>query len=135
MTLSLDVESRLNIADVMNRYVHFVDHNHVEDWANLFTEEGSFELAGVERHQGFAQLCAMAASVTQHGKGLWRHQITNMVITPGDTADAARMLAYGCMSDWGQGGKPVVFVDYHITFSRVDGRWLIDALIATPVSA
>jgi hypothetical protein len=130
MSNSLDLETKLNIADVLGRYCHRVDENNADGWAQLFTEDGVFEVPGAVRLQGTAQLRAMPGVVLEQGGGKWRHQITNIVADPGDTPDTARVRAYGVLTDWRKGGALASFSDYRITMRRVGREWRIASLTA-----
>jgi ketosteroid isomerase-like protein len=132
MNRQLDVETRLDIADLFGRYCHLVDSNQSDGWAALFTENGVFEVPQAIRLEGTAQLRGMPGVVTQQGGGRWRHQITNIVAEAGDAPDTAIVRAYGLVTDWGKGGAPFAFSDYRVTVRRIQGAWRIESLLATP---
>lgn len=124
-------DDRIAIAELFARYCHSVDHDDRQGWLDLFTPDGTFEVAGVMRLEGHEQVGAMPGVVAEHGGGKWRHQITNIVVDAGGSADIAIVAAYGLVTDWGNEGKPMTFSDYAITLSRVDGAWRIASLLAT----
>lgn len=124
-------DDRIAIAELFARYCHRVDHGDTEGWLELFTPDGSFEVAGVMRLEGHEQVGAMPGVVTAQGGGKWRHQITNIVVDGGDNSDVALVTAYGLVTDWGNQGQPMSFSDYAITLNRVDGAWRIRSLLAT----
>lgn len=130
--MTIDLQSRLELHELLARYCHRVDHGDADGWAALFTSDGVFEVAGVMRLQGSEQLRAMPGTVTEHGGGKWRHQITSIVVEPGATADRATVDAYGLVTDWNDGGKLVTFTDYRIDMLRVGGAWRIAELVARP---
>jgi len=130
MTPSIDTASRVEIVELFARYCHFVDHGEADAWAALFAPDGSFEVAGIMRLEGTDQLRGMPGVVTEQGGGKWRHQVTNLVIEPGTGADQASVRAYGLVTDWREGGKPVSFTDYEIVLRRLDGAWRIQTLLA-----
>ena len=121
---------RLDILDLLARYCHAVDHDDAEGWASLFTPQGVFEVSGVMRLEGRDQLRAMPGIVKEQGGGKWRHQVTNVVIDDGAGADAASVRAYGLVTDWREGGKPVSFTDYEIKLCRLECGWRIQTLVA-----
>lgn len=127
---TLSTEDRLEIADLFARYVHTVDSNQADAWVALFTSDGAFDIPGLMRMQGPDELRGMVATVATQGGGKWRHQITNILAEPGKSSDEASVKAYGLVTDWGNGGKPMVFTDYRITLRRVSGAWRIAELIA-----
>ena len=130
MSAALDTASRLEIDTLFALYCHRVDHADADGWAALFTPGGSFEVEGAFRLDGREQLRGMPAIVTEQGGGKWRHQITNIVAEPGEEPETARVIAYGIVSDWRDGGKLVTFSDYEIVLRRVEGAWRIATLLA-----
>jgi hypothetical protein len=132
MSHKLDVEARLDIADLLAHYCHRVDGNDSEGWAALFTEDGVFEVPKAIRLEGTAQLRGMPGIVAQQGSGRWRHQITNILAEAGSAADTAAVRAYGLVTDWSKGGAPFAFSNYQMTLRRIQGSWRIANLVATP---
>lgn len=124
-------DDRIAIGELFARYCHRVDHGDSAGWVELFTPDGTFEVAGVMRLEGHEQVGAMPGVVAAQGGGKWRHQITNIAVVDGDDADVALVTAYGLVTDWGNEGKPMSFSDYAITLNRVDGGWRIRSLLAT----
>jgi uncharacterized protein (TIGR02246 family) len=126
-------DDRIEIAELFARYCHCVDHGDTQGWLDLFTPDGTFEVAGVMRLEGHGQVGTMPDVVASQGGGKWRHQITNIVVDAGDTEDVALVKAYGLVTDWGNGGKPASFTDYAITLNRAGGAWRIRSLVAEMV--
>lgn len=124
-------DDRIAIAELFARYCHRVDHGDTAGWLELFTPDGTFEVAGVMRLEGHEQVAAMPGVVAEQGGGKWRHQITNIAVDAGEDADIARVTAYGLVTDWGNDGKPMTFSDYTITLVRAIGGWRIRTLVAT----
>lgn len=134
--MALTLADRVDIAEVLARYCHRVDHEDADGWAALFTQDGVFEVVGMMRMQGTEQLRGMPGVVAQQGGGKWRHQITNIACEPADAPDAeyaAEVRAYGLVTDWRTGGAPVSFTDYEIRLRRAGGTWLIETLRAQMV--
>lgn len=125
-------DDRIEIAELLARYCHRVDHADTAGWLELFTPDGVFEVAGVMRLEGHEQVGAMPGVVAQQGGGKWRHQITNIAVDAGEGDDLAQVTAYGLVTDWGNEGKPMTFSDYTITMNRASGAWRIQTLLATP---
>ncbi|MDB5700664.1 MAG: hypothetical protein JWL66_863 [Sphingomonadales bacterium] len=130
MTNTFTVADRVEIADLFARYCHRVDRSDATGWAALFTLDGVFEVEGVFGFAGADELIAMPGVVADQGGGKWRHQITNLAIDAGPEPDTATVVAYGLVTDWGEGGKLVSFTDYEVALVRVDGGWRIRRLIA-----
>jgi ketosteroid isomerase-like protein len=121
---------RLDIFDLISRYCYAVDHDDADGWASLFTMEGVFEVPGIMRLEGRDQLRTMPGIVKQQGDGKWRHQVTNILIDDGAEPDTALVRAYGLVTDWREGGKPVSFTDYKIKLRRLECGWRIQTLVA-----
>jgi len=130
MPSSIDTASRVEIVELFARYCHSVDHGEADAWAALFAPDGSFEVAGIMRLDGTEQLRGMPGVDSEQGGGKWRHQVTNLVIEPGAEEDTASVRAYGLVTDWRDGGKPVSFTDYEIVLRRLTGAWRIQSLLA-----
>ena len=124
-------DDRIAIAELFARYCHRVDHGDAAGWLELFTPDGTFEVAGVMRLEGHEQVGAMPDVVAAQGGGKWRHQITNIAVDAGDNSDVALVTAYGLVTDWGNRGQSMSFSDYAITLNRVNGAWRIRSLLAT----
>lgn len=130
MTAPIDTAARIAIVELFARYCHRVDHGDGAGWAALFEPTGSFEVEGIMRLEGTDQLRSMPGVVTDQGGGKWRHQVTNIAIEPGADADTASVRAYGLVTDWRDGGRPVSFTDYEITLARSGDAWRIRTLLA-----
>jgi SnoaL-like domain len=129
MISTVDVQTRLDICELLNRYCHYVDHDQGEAWAELFTLDGVFEVEQVMKLAGRDQLKTMPGIVSQQGAGLWRHQINTVMIDHSGSLKEKIVTAYGSVSDWGHGGRPVSFCDYRIVL-RNTCRWQIAHLSA-----
>jgi hypothetical protein len=121
MSTDLNTTDKLAIAELFARYCHTVDHGETDAWVTLFTADATFEIIGVTRLEGWAQLRGMPAMLATNGKGKWRHQITDIVSEASSGGATAK--AYGLVTDWGAGGKPVTFAEYEARLCRVDGAW------------
>ncbi len=128
---SVDAATRAEIEELMARYCHRVDHADPEGWAALFTADGIFEVVGVMQMQGTEQLKAMPSTVTEHGAGTWRHQITNITTEQGSDPNIVHVEAYGLVTEWREGNKLVTFSDYRIELRRIGGVLRIAKLAAT----
>jgi hypothetical protein len=134
MVSTVDVHTRLDICELLNRYCHYVDHDRAEAWAELFTMDGVFEVEQVMKLVGRDQLKTMPGIVRQQGGGLWRHQITNVMIDHNGNLKEKIVQAYGVVSDWGHAGRPVSFCDYTLLV-RNTCRWQIASLSARMLGA
>ncbi len=136
MTWKLDVEARQDIDGLFARYCHYVDHNQGDAWAALFTPDGTLDIHGLMKLTGTEQLRGLPAFVADRGKGGWRHQLTNMIVEPGDAPDTAVVSAYGLITNWTADGVGLVgFSDYHGKLRRIDGEWRITEMAAVSAAA
>jgi uncharacterized protein (TIGR02246 family) len=79
-------EDRDEILQLMYRYNHLIDSGDAAGWAETFTEDGVFDVAGQVR-SGHSELTAFAAEQAGH-----RHVVVNPVIDV--TGDSATVRAY-----------------------------------------
>lgn len=128
MSGNMDIADKIAIAELFARYSQFVDSNQAEAWVALFEPDAVFEIVGVTRLEGAAQLIGMPAMLDENGKGKWRHQITDIVSEW--TPDGATASAYGLVTDWSEGGKFVTFGNYAATLRRAGGNWRFATLTA-----
>jgi hypothetical protein len=118
--MSLSTEDRLEILDLAARYSHATDHGDGEALADTFTDDGIFEIAGMEPRQGRA--AHLEAGSAPRPEGLvMRHFISNPVIE-GD-GDSATMKLYVEVKNVAADGKPMLVGCYFDDLRRVNGAW------------
>lgn len=121
---TVDMQTRLDIRELLNRYCHYIDHDKGDAWASLFTPNGVFECDAGIRLEGRDQLRTLPGMIQRKGDGKLRHQITNILVDHSANAKEMQVSAYGMVMDWRKGGVPVNFYDYDITF-RASCHWQI----------
>ncbi len=88
--MALDINDRLAIEDLVNRYCHNADYNPPESMRDLFVPEAIWEVPAMDlRCEG---IDAIVAFFTQSRAGVdsFRHVISNLVVEgDGDQATAA----------------------------------------------
>ena len=47
----MDLELRLRVEDLLARYVHCIDDGRLEEWPELFVEEGRYRVTTAENHE------------------------------------------------------------------------------------
>lgn len=129
--MGLGIEDRLDILDLFARYCQYIDAGRAAEWVDLFTPDGCFDIVGQMRLNGAEQLAGMPAMLAENSNGKWRHQITDIVIDPGAAADTARVSASGLVTDWNEGGRVLMFSNYHADLRKSGVRWKIQRLTAT----
>ncbi|HLG67683.1 MAG TPA: nuclear transport factor 2 family protein [Acidimicrobiales bacterium] len=106
------------IRDLMARYAHYYDTGRAEEWAGLFTEDGSITIGDAPPTAGRDALLAMAAAVVPRSR---HHFIVNEAIdVDGDRARGESSLLLSQ-------GQPPTFVmagRYDDELVKVAGQWL-----------
>jgi hypothetical protein len=129
---TIDIQTRLDVQELLSHYSHFLDHNQGACWAELFTVDGVFECANGNRLRGCAELSTVPAMVSERGGGVWRHLITAVVIKRVNTRKDLVVQAYGPVIDMNQNSALAAFYDYSFTL-RFGSSWRIAHALARRV--
>lgn len=129
MISTVDVQTRLDINELLNRYCHYLDHGQGDEWAGLFTRDALFEIKGHHQLEGQEELRTLPPLISSRANGMWRSQITNILIDHGPGRKELLVRAYGLVTDWGNDGRPHSFLDYTMLL-RNSCRWQIAHLSA-----
>jgi len=109
LTMALTIEDKLAIHELASAYCHLIDAGRGPEWADLFTEDGVFEIVDLITTEGREALVANATVFPEMMPGV-RHIVHNVWVTEGSTTDTATMLAYlsnlraGDKTEWVQTG-------------------------------
>jgi ketosteroid isomerase-like protein len=118
--MPLSTQDQLEILDLAARYSHATDQQDAEALADTFTDDGIFQIAGMEPRQGRA--AHIAATNAPRPDGLvMRHFISNPVID--GEGDAATMKLYVEVKNLAAGGTPMLVGRYFDELRREDGVW------------
>jgi hypothetical protein len=129
MLMNIRVQDRMAIQELLARYCWLIDHGQGDAWAELWTADGSF--TGIpEPLHGRAALRQMPPGFHTAFGGKLRHHIGNVLITPGERPDQAKVRAYSMVSDWRTGGKLLSFASVQFGLIRQGKSWLIQSLHA-----
>jgi hypothetical protein len=131
---TIDIQTRLDVQELLSHFSHFLDHNQGACWADLFTIDGVFECAEGQRMRGAVQLASVPAMVSQRGGGVWRHLITAVVIKRVNTRRDLIVEAYGPVIDMNQHSALAAFYDYQFTL-KFGSSWRIAHALARRVGA
>lgn len=122
-----DIEDRISIRELYDRYVWAIDDAATEAWVDCFTEDGIFDSPRFGRYQGVEGLRKFARVYTDSlGGAKTRHVTTNILFKiEGDRAEGKCLLTYfhtkhGRSELAGVGG-------YNDKLRKVNGRWLYEA--------
>ncbi|MEE4190851.1 MAG: nuclear transport factor 2 family protein [Halieaceae bacterium] len=121
--MSLTLEDRLDIYELIARYGHLIDERRFGQLGEIFCEDATFELLGFDEAPGDTSRCDGLADITrmmeqsqQHPLG---HHATNVVVEAGDPV---RVISKGI--GVGHGGK-VGSVVYRDCVRRTELGWRI----------
>ena len=126
------IQDRVDIDNLFSAYTYLMDDGDTEGWIALYTEDGAFDVPGLNRFEGKGELREIAEIVTETSQGKWRHMATNVLVTPGATSDEVAVRLRTLVTDWSVDPAGLQFNDYCGTLVRLDGHWRIKELIATP---
>jgi hypothetical protein len=131
---NLDVQTRLDVREVLSRFCHAIDHVDECGWARLFTMDAKFRSALCGDFVGRDEILALPRKMHELGEGYWRHDFTNIVIDRTESHRTLKVRAYCTVTDWSDCGKPVFFADCVIIL-RNTCQWQIAELTAQAVRA
>lgn len=129
---TIDIQTRLDVQELLSHFSHFLDHDRGACWADLFTADGVFECADGHRLQGADALATLPAMVAERGHGAWRHLITAVVIERCSNRKEVSVHAYGPVLDMDQNSALAAFYDFEFTL-RFASRWRIAHALARRV--
>jgi len=126
------LQDRVDIDNLFSVYAYTLDDGDADGWIALYTEDGVFDVPGINRFEGPEGLRSIANIVIETSKGNWRHTATNVLATPGPHKDEVAVRLRTLVTDWNVDPAGTQFNDYRGTLVRIDGQWRIKELIATP---
>jgi hypothetical protein len=108
-------EDRDEIRDLVARYCLYIDTGRADEWADLWTADGEFDIGGGTIVSGRA---ALREHATHMPPGTVHHLATNLVIdVDGETATCEESTLLTAK------GAVVMVARVHDQLRRVDGRW------------
>lgn len=131
---NLDVQTRLDIREMLSRFCHAIDHVDECGWARLFTQDVKLSSALCGDFIGRDEILMLPQKMHDLGGGYWRHDFTNIVIDRTGNNRELKVRAYCTVTDWSAGGSPVFFADCAITV-RNTCQWQISDMTATAIRA
>ena len=126
------LQDRVDIDNLFSVYAYTLDDGDADGWIALYTEDGVFDVPGINRFEGPEGLRSIANIVIETSKGNWRHTATNVLATPGPHKDEVTVRLRTLVTDWNVDPAGTQFNDYRGTLVRIDGQWRIKELVATP---
>ena len=119
--MPLSAADKLEIIELAARACHATDSLLPEEWADLFTEDGTVTVGKDLHIQGRAALLAHVRK--KKAEGVRNRHFTSNPVVVGD-GNQARMRIYIAAYDIAQGcGAPSVLGEYNYELLKIDGRW------------
>ena len=84
---TIPIQDRVDIDNLFSAYAYLLDDDDANGWIALYTEDGVFDVLGLNRFEGPEGLRAIANIVIEGSQGNWRHMATNVLVTPGASGD------------------------------------------------
>ena len=84
---AVPIQDRVDIDNLFSAYAYTLDDGDADGWIALYTEDGVFDVPGLNRFEGQEGLRAIADIVINGSQGNWRHMATNVLVTPGASGD------------------------------------------------
>lgn len=120
--LTLELADRLDILDLYSRYSLLFDTGQGAAWADLFTEDGRFEIVGGPSLFGSHELQGFAERRFQDTPGI-RHLVSNVIVEP--NGDGARGTAYVVVLGGVDNGAPQILTlgGYDDVLVKAESGW------------
>ncbi|GIS02314.1 MAG: hypothetical protein CM15mP103_08650 [Gammaproteobacteria bacterium] len=116
---AVPIQDRVNIDNLFSTHAYTLDDGDANGWIALYTEDGVFDVPGLNRFEGPEGLRAIADIVIEGSQGNWRHMATNVLVTPGGAATGRRALGT-LVTDWNVDPAGTQFNDYRGTLVRIN---------------
>lgn len=129
---SVDLQTRLDVQELLSRWCHYLDHGQSQEWSRLFTLEGRVDAGMLGTFVGRDQISQLPERVAEKGGGLWRHHLSNIMFERTGSPRELEIRAYCLTTDWRAGGALVQGCDFT---ARLEKRchWQIASMVTTPV--
>lgn len=131
------VEDELSMRNLLARYVHLADAGDLDGFAGLFLEDGTWTRENsppatqggsglpAQTMTGHEEIRLMIEnSIIKRFQKKFRHQMTDVLIEPGEGPDDARGRCRALITDWREGaGKIAMCGSYTFRFARTPSGW------------
>lgn len=135
--LAVRVEDELAMRNLLARYVHFADAGDLDRFVGLFLDEGTWTRENsppaaqggsglpAQTMTGHAEIRQMIqSSIIDRFDRKFRHQMTDVLIEPGNDPDEAIGRCRALITDWRDGpGKIAMCGAYTFRFARTEAGW------------
>lgn len=131
---AIDLQTRLEVQDLLSRFCHSLDRNLIKEWTELFTEGAHIDAPRFGCFSGRSEIARIPGLVRENGKGCWRHYLSNMYMDRAADSRDVLVEAYCTVSDWSSKGNVVRSWDLSARVGKRRG-WRIISLRLSPVTA
>lgn len=129
---TIDIQTRLDVQELLSHFAHFLDHDRGPCWADLFTNDGVFECPDGSCLTGAAELASLPTLVAEKGRGSWRHLITQVIVERRRERKELAVRAYCPVIDMDNSTTLAAFYDFEFVL-RFASRWRISHALARRV--
>lgn len=129
---AINVETRLEIRDLLSRFCHALDRNQLKQWNDIFTSDAVIDAPKLGKFSGREEIAKIPPLVQEKGNGAWRHFLHNIYIDLAENSRDLLVAAYCTVSDWRTQGNVIRCWDLSIRITKRRG-WKIAALTMTIV--
>lgn len=124
------VEDYLSILQLKYEYCYRIDDQDYDAWVDLFTEDGTFGISGVETFEGREEVRRFAEDVFDDEYAYTAHIVTNPRITIDDDEASGRWYLYLPFTGT-DGSVGWMQSRYEDAYRKVDGEWMVASAIVT----
>lgn len=125
-----NIEDRLEIQDLVNRYAYFCDSFMIQEWADVFAPDGTLDESafGKGKYVGHDEIIAYGQGITERVQHIV-HLMSNLIIweVQGDTARGTSFAIVESMLKTGDRAR--YQVKYEDEYQRINGRWVINTRV------
>lgn len=124
------IEDYLAIVQLKHEYCYRIDDRDYDAWVDLFTEDGTFGIEGVETFEGREEVRRFAHDVFEDEYAYTAHIVTNPRIEVDGDEATGRWYLYLPFTgtDGSTGWTQSRYAD---TYRKVDGEWKVASAIVT----
>jgi hypothetical protein len=120
--MSLTVEDRLDLLELVNDYARYFDAGDADAWAGLFVPDGCFVLEGGREVQGHDTLAEFVRTRTLESPGI-RHLTTNVSVRAAGESATGSAYALVLRTRPGEAVRLRTAGTYEDEFVRAEGAW------------
>lgn len=129
---SVDLQTRLDVQELLSRWCHYLDHGQSQEWSRLFTLDSRVDAGPLGTFTGRDEIAQLPQRVADKGQGLWRHHLSNMMFERTGNLRELKVSAYCLTTDWSAGGALIQCSDFSAML-EYRCHWQIASMVTEPV--